>query len=289
VFTGTLIRRMTGALLTCVLAATTLPACTPASDGLPAGVEVTLLQLRSDVADRQAQVRVRNGSDQPFTVGEVSVTDPRFEKPAIRVVDRTTTLAPGASVDVRIQLGPVDCARSDDADATLTLRYTTAGTEHTGTTTIHEQFPFLAALHTAGCLQERIGDVANVSFGAFTPSAAGVPAGLDVTLTPNGSSGDTPRLIRIHETNLLRFAADAGSFPIDLSGTTAPQTVTLPLVPARCDPHAVQEDKRGTVFRVDVALDGTDGSFDLAASPELRAALLTWVAGWCGYGAAPAK
>jgi hypothetical protein len=29
---------------------------------------------------------------------------------------------------------------------------------------------------------------------------------------------------------------------------------------------------------------GRDGSFDVAASPELRGEILGWIADWCGFG-----
>ena len=42
----------------------------------------------------------------------------------------------------------------------------------------------------------------------------------------------------------------------------------MPLVPFRCDPHAVQEDKRGTIFDVRVEVDGEPGEIELAAAEE---------------------
>ena len=66
--------------------------------------------------------------------------------------------------------------------------------------------------------------------------------------------------------------------------TPTPTTVHLPLVPLRCDPHAVQEDKRGTVFNVEVELDGEPGLVQVAATEDMRGRILTWVADWCGFG-----
>jgi hypothetical protein len=60
-------------------------------------------------------------------------------------------------------------------------------------------------------------------------------------------------------------------------------TVELPILPARCDAHAVQEDKRGTVFRLLVEVGARPGSFDLAATPEMRGEILGWIAEWCGF------
>ena len=60
--------------------------------------------------------------------------------------------------------------------------------------------------------------------------------------------------------------------------------VVLPLVPLRCDPHVVQEDKRGTIFTIEVEIDGSKGAIELPAPEDLRGQILTWVAPWCGFG-----
>ena len=54
--------------------------------------------------------------------------------------------------------------------------------------------------------------------------------------------------------------------------------------PVRCDPHVVQEDKRGTIFDVRVELDGEPGQVELFVGEDMRGRILTWVAEWCGFG-----
>ncbi|MBN9225563.1 MAG: hypothetical protein ABS63_00480 [Microbacterium sp. SCN 70-27] len=292
-------RRVATAVLTGVVAVGLLSACEAGSvdptphptTTLPAGVTVTLTQLRSDVADRQAQVRIRNGATSPLEVGAVRVDDPRFTGPATRVVDRRTTLAPGATVDLRMQLAAVDCTSGDEAPSTVTIEYETPAGAGRSTVDAAEEFPFLAALHHRECIAERAGRVATTGFGAFTPSASGVPASLALVITPQ--EGDGPgalRIVDVRETNLLTFDGVSGGVLVidpavgEVRAGDAARTVVLPILPARCDPHAVQEDKRGTVFGVDVDLDGERAAFTIAASADLRAQLLTWVARWCGYG-----
>lgn len=278
----TVFRRTMSTALSCIVAACVLTGCGgPAPDPLSEGVDASLVQQRSDVAGRQAQLRIRNGSDSAVTIGEVSIADPRFVEPAQRVVDRTSVLAPGGSVDVRIQLAPVDCDAPDTATAILTLHYVVDGATGVGVAPVEEQFPFLTALHAAECLRERVDDVARITLGRFTPSPAGSPATLELVIA--GTDAGTLRVRDVRETNLLGFAGGEPQYAVDETGDA---NVALPLIPSRCDPHAVQEDKRGTVFRVDVALDDIEGSFDVAATPEMRADILSWVADWCGYGPA---
>lgn len=257
--------------------------CASAPSALPEGVSVSLLQLRSDVADRQAQVQVFNGSDEVLEIAELSVEDPRFARSAVRVIDRISELAPGGTTNVRVQLPAFTCPASGTA-STLTIGYTHRAQQAVASVPLAEGIPFLAAMHERECFGARLAEIVEVSLAGFEPSAAGEPAGLLLSLVP---SGDGSAVIRgIHQTNLLTFAGGVAVFPIEAHVDTgaAPQTLALPLLPWRCDPHAVQEDKRGTVFRIEAEVEGAAGQIELAASPELRGTLLGWVASWCRFG-----
>ena len=264
---------------------------TPPSTGdasptdLPAGVTVAVTQLRSDVADRQAQVQVRNGSDAPIEIGAVRLDDPRFAAPANRVVDRTSTLAPGAAVNVRVQLAGPACDAPDEATSTVTIDFATADDRGTATAPAAEVFPFLAELHRRDCVAEEVAAVADIGLSGFAPSPPGRPATLLLTIDPVPGADAELALTGIRETNLLTYTeADGGALALDVTlagGRRDAQAIALPLLPARCDPHAVQEDKRGTVFTLDVLLDGEVGQVTLAADADLKAELLAWVTAWC--------
>jgi len=68
---------------------------------------------------------------------------------------------------------------------------------------------------------------------------------------------------------------------LTVDGRSQTSAVTLTLVPARCDPHAVAEDKRGTVFPLRVSVDGTSGTVYVAADAEVKAALYDFVRAAC--------
>lgn len=262
---------------------------TPTPSGLPGRVTVAITQQRSDVADRQAEVQIHNGTAGAIRVGAVRLDDPRFSAPATRVIDRTSTLAAGATANIRVQLPEVACEEdATAATSTVTIDYEVDGRAGTGTADAAELFPFLDAIHVRECVAASVTAIADVGLGAFTPSPAGSAAALELTVVPTSADAGEVVLTGIRETNLLSFAgAEDGSLPLGIAAPGADrraQTVTLPLVPARCDPHAVQEDKRGTVFTIDVVLRGQEGQFTLAADADLRAQLLAWVTQWCGYG-----
>ena len=261
-------------------------------DGLPAGVTVELQQLRSDVAARQAQVVVSNGTDETLVVGELLVDDPRFGGSIGRVNARASTVGPGRSVGVRVQLPPVACGEAVDPDAataTLVVDYTLGDARGHATEPLEDPLGFVPPLHERECRVVLLSQAADLAFTGFAPSPAGQPAALELTVTPTGAGGGGIRSIQT--TNLLTFDAGAGApaddYPVGLElaeGDTEPVVISLPLVPLRCDPHAVQEDKRGTIFDLDVTIDGEEGEIELAASEEMRGQILTWVAEWCGFG-----
>lgn len=274
-----------------LLAATTLAGCTDAStsggaspDGaLPDGITVGLIQLRSDVAAGEAQVRIVNASDAPVEIGTVEIADARFADAATRTdPDRTTTVRPGATVDIRIGLPRMAC---DEADGEPTARLELAASGEVVEAPVDDLLGVIAPLHARECRAERLDRAVHLEMRTFRPSSPGEPAELELAMEPTGRAAAT--VVAIQPTNLLMFdgtdaAGDALAIGLRVEeGSTEPVVTALPIVPARCDPHAVQEDKRGTVFTIEVELDGEPGEVEVAASPELRARILSWVTQWC--------
>lgn len=266
------------------------PAATPdPTPTLPEGVTVELAQLRADVAPRQAQVRVLNGSDTPIMVRDVRVDDPRFDGPAIRLIaDRASTIRPGGMVDIRVQLPSVDCTAPDDAEAQVVLELVGESSSAEVTVPAPDALGFVAPLHARECLQERMADAAKLAFTGFQPSPPGEPAALELTVTPTGAGEAT--VVGLERTNLLEFAGSSAQEELHplgltiLATDTEPVVVQIPLLPFRCDPHAVLEDKRGTIFDVRVEHEGESGEFTLFVGDEMRGRILTWVGDWCGFG-----
>jgi hypothetical protein len=257
------------------------PTATLTPGPLPDGVTVELVQLRSDVAAGQAQVMVTNGTDAAIEVGAVAVDDPRFDGPAERVLERTSRIQPGTTTGIRVQLPGPDCPGGDGAP-TVTLDID--GAE--ATAPIADADDFVAPLHVRECRAALLAAAADVEFTDFVPSDAGTPADLELTIAPTGDA--EAAITAIARTNLLTFeGADDDLYALDVdvaAGDAEPIVLHLPLVPFRCDPHAVQEDKRGTVFDLVVEVPGDDGHIELAASEDMRGRILTWVTRWCGYG-----
>ena len=195
---------------------------TEAATALPAGVTVAVTQLRSDVADRQVEVQVHNGSDEAIEIGAVSLDDPWFAAPATRVVDRTSTLAPGRTVNVRVQLADVVCDGTATPGATVTFAYTQGDRAGTASAAAGEVFPFLDALHRRECVAARTAAAADVTWSAFTPSEAGAPASLELSIVPRSGAAAAVVLADVPPCKTVagvpaRIVGDAGcSAPSDM-------------------------------------------------------------------------
>lgn len=271
--------------LTAVLA---LAACTPqpietreTPAALPPGVQVELFQLRSDVAERGAQVRVVNGSDEDLAITRLTFADDWFAGAAVR--DRASTIAAGRTVDLRFALPPSACDGEPDA-RTSRVTFQLAG-GGTATVEVADPLGFTALLHEKECLAADLAQVATLEWARFTPSAAPAPAALTLEAAPAGGT-EQAELIEVQTTNLLKFGDQPTPLELQrtIDGADAATDVTVPIVPLRCDPHAVMEDKRGTVFNVQVRVDGTEGAVEVAAPEQMRGEILRWVADWCGFG-----
>ncbi len=273
------------ALAVLPVAACAAPVATPT---LPDGVTVAIVQLRGDVAARQAQVQLTNGSGDAVVVGDVRVEDPRFDGPAGRVIDRVSTVPAGGRVDIKVQLPAVSCPAPAGAVPEVVLELGEGESAAPVRAVMEDPLGFIAPLHERECRAQALSDAAAIAFTGFEPSAAGEAATLELTVTPRG--GRPATIVAVQATNLLDFgpATVDGAFPIELDlergARTEPIVLDVPILPFRCDPHAVQEDKRGTIFDVRVELDGEPGEIELFVGDELRGRILTWVADWCGFG-----
>lgn len=275
-------------LATLLVAALTVTACAPSSPeptDLPEGVAVELIQLRSDVVDRAAELRLQNGSDDDLVVTRLSLTDPRFAEPIVR--EKRSVVSAGRAVDMRVELPSVACqADGEVGPSTLEMEYEVDGRIAVAEASVPDSLAFIPLLHQKECLRDSVSRVATLSWGAFEPSDAGAPAHLTLDIVPAGGAGSA-RIETVETTPLLIFDA-AGAAPfgvgVEVEGSGPPEQVRVPLVPLRCDPHAVMEDKRGTIFDVTVALGDTTGVVEVAAPAEVKGEILAWVADWCGFG-----
>ncbi|MET0842588.1 MAG: hypothetical protein ABWY23_01975 [Mycetocola sp.] len=283
-------RRWTTPLLVaaCAVVLPALAACAvPASAGLPDGVTVDVLQGRTDYTSGTLVIRIVNESAEELLVSSASLDAPGFAEPA--TWDRGTTVRAGTTVDLRAAVPEQDCTQ---ASGRPRVELTTGAGDRRTTVTVEAADPLgtLERLHGTGCIATLVDRVAQISVGPPVVEGVGTAsvAVLPLSLAPTGADGSV-ETAGIGSTPLLRPAQDAGGdgngWPVTLTvdAASAPVTVPLRIVPARCDPHAIAEDKIGTVLVISVTLsDGSTGDYRVTPPEDIREALLDFVREHCG-------
>jgi hypothetical protein len=256
-----------------------LTGCVASPPALPDGVTAVVMQQRSDVAERMAELRIHNGSEAALAFTGVRLDDSRFAS-AVQI-EREVQLEPGATSDLRFALPEPAC---DGGEVRRTLTLTGAdGSELVAD--LSDADDVTVGLHERECLLVEVERTARLAWTGFTASPPGEPATALLTATPTGE-GDPVLLAELRSTNLVRFAPKNGDrwrLGLALDAGSLETTIEVPLVPQRCDPHVVQEDKRGTIFTIEVA-EPRAGTVEVPMPVELKAQVLTWVADWCRFG-----
>ena len=284
-------RRLPAVLATLALAAAALSGCALQPGGsldAPDGVRVSVYQPRPDVPKNRMAIQVHNDGDEPVTVTSAELLSSIFTDELVWGPGRTATVAPGYAVDLRIDVpAQADCS-GVEPELTAVFGWTIGDRSGTSSVTPDDPFDLLDLLHDAACLIVSVDEVATLTATSLdVPSQLPAPADLVIAVEPTGADG-TVTLDTIHSTTLLNPAGPDGIGVPELSLGVAidkdgPVEVRIPIVPNRCDAHALAEDKIGTRMPLYVtAPDGSTGRFVLAASEELRMQMYAFYSSYCG-------
>jgi hypothetical protein len=257
----------------------------------PAGVSVSVLQYRLDYAIRHMQIKVTNGSKTPITVSGVRLASKSFTADAVWMAKGASDsylINPGDSTDFPVALAPSACP-GDPATQTGTvqvnLRQSNGTTVRTTPLPARDPFGSIGQVHSEDCRRTAafaIADIVLVNPLRTRTVGKQLVGELDLRLTPSGKPG-TLELNSIGGTTLLD-PPDGVAWQIhrSVSAATGPQTVTLELHPARCDPHAIAEDKLGSVLPLNLNVDGgANGIVTVPAVPDLRNQIQNFVQAAC--------
>jgi hypothetical protein len=260
---------------------------TPAEVAAPAGVSVSVLQYRSDQAVRRIQLKVRNDGTAPVTVIGASLTAPGFVGDAAwtsRGGPDDATIGPGEATDLPAALpAEVTCAntpRPGSATARLRLRGTAATSRPLPVT---DPYQALTTVYARDCLQQSAAQVAGIQL-VEPLRTEGRRTFLDLRLTPTGRPG-TLTVESARSTTLLD-PPDGDRWTLDatVGASSGVVTTSLELQPARCDPHAIAEDKLGTVFSLTLHVNqDASGVVEIPAGTKLRGEIQNWVMRACGF------
>ena len=285
-----LTRRRLAIALVAAVAAAGLASCAPraadpsAAPQLPEGLAVSVQQGRLDVPQGRLVVHLENAGE-PVTVTSLEIRSPALE-PGMRRDDPFELDADDA-IDVRLDLTPSVCDGDPGAiEIALDVR-TADGAEHSGALAPDDPFGTMARIADADCLAESVAAVAAITMPERLRSEGTGPARrawVDVQVEPAASGTGTLGIDGVSATTLLG-AEDGLDWPLDLdvAAGDAAFTIELAVRPARCDAHALADDKRGTILPFAVATgDGREGRLELPAGDALKSDLYGYYAERCG-------
>lgn len=253
----------------------------------PDGVTARVYQTRSDVAASAFEIQVHNGSPTDVTVTRAVLRSSHLSEPA--VYDRSTRIPAGATVDLKVALPPVACAdptTATDEAATVDLALSAGSQSSQVTLAAPDSLGQLARIAEVGCFAQRVSQVVT-----FEPPGSPLRSGDVLTLlfrvVPTGTPGSV-RLVRTGPTTLLTPADGSGRASpaqrvgLTVSQASAPGLIRLRYRPARCDAHALAEDKQGTLLPLRVATAGSRGQVTLPVDASLRSLIQREVGRICG-------
>lgn len=263
----------------------------PSATASPAAatpLAVDVYRTRSDPATGRIQISVENRGEDAIRVVRAELTSPALAEPLTR--DGDTVIPPGARRDLPVALTPPRCP-TDDASllATITLQQPDGSRVNVPTEATDRLGQWRDWLDVE-CFAVAVLEQVELSLERAPERdllTGGVTARIGLTVVVRGRNG---------EGDSLSFGAMSGTpllSPIAGTDSTTPPaapapgaTVRIPsdVAPARCDPHAIAEDKQGTLFPLAVTLGDEEGRVVVAASDAVRADIYAAITAACGNG-----
>ena len=263
-------------------------------------------QLRDNYSQQIIAVQLTNNTAGPLTVLSAGVASPLFSgtiewQPTPAGIE----LPPGQTKILPAQLRAPACGiRTAPADGGAAVELRFAGSSGTGpattapattvrATTVPAPDPYgvLERNNAEMCLAEAAAAVAGLRLEPeLEVSADAQSAMLILSITPrstpgalNPGSAGTLTINGIDGTTLLEEDQSAPwprSVSVYAGGPS--QQFRLGIRPARCDPHAIADDKVGTLLPLRVSAGGRDGVLKVDAGAPLRGRIYEFITTACG-------
>jgi hypothetical protein len=308
----TLLRPLTALLLLATTASCSAPSpgasatptasATSPSAAQPVAAEIS--QFRDNYSKQIIEIQLTNNTTASLTVLGAELTSPLFSSGIIwRPTDGGVELPPGQAKSLPAPLPAPDCtlgsasasAGGREGAATVSLRLAAiagpAG-QQPATAPAADPYGVLTRNNAEMCLAEAASAVAAFRLEPeLEVSADARTAVVRLTITPRNSGTGGPRTLtidRIDGTTLLEEDPGAPwprSVEVSSGGDgVGGQSAVLRLLirPARCDPHAVAEDKVGTLLPLRVRVGGREGVLKVEAGALLRGRIYDFVTSACG-------
>lgn len=271
----------------------------PVPDGVSAHLAVEVAQGREQYAEREVRLEVTNDSEETMTLISGALHADGFGPSHPTKEGRTLVLRPGTTRAVHVGLGEARCddprAEPGAAPPSATITLALGEGDDLGPATdvtvdeVGDPVGHLARNHEADCAVAAVAAGARLAVDADVPveTRDGELTALVTLRIEPVDGGPKVTLDRIAGTTLMSNPDPSG----DASGWVGPDLagqdsgeVVLAVVPARCDVHAVAEDKRGTFLPVSARVDGDPQQPVYVPMPDsARSDFYDFVADYCDW------
>ncbi|MET1065366.1 MAG: hypothetical protein ABWX85_10390 [Arthrobacter sp.] len=273
-----------------------VPAAAPTAAAPASPVTAEINQLRDDYSHQIIAIQLTNTTSDRLTVLGARLASPLYAG-AIewQATPGGIELPPGQTKALPAQLRAPQCgARTagpgEGAAVALQLAEST-GTRTAATVGATDPYGVLGRNNAEMCLAQAAAAVADIRLDPVLEVAADArSAVLGLAITPrhapgavNPDSTGTLTINRVDGTTLLD--EDPGvPWPrsVSVSAGGPSQHFRLGIRPARCDPHAIADDKVGTLLPLRVTAGGRDGVLKIDAGPLLRGRIYEFITTSCG-------
>lgn len=285
-----------------VVAAAVLSGCSPTAPADPGSlaqpgpvtvtdvaVTAEVYRSRIDPSRGGIQLSVRNDAAVPLTIVGARLESPALQQPIVR--ERTTVIGPGLTRDLALTLTAAACPADEPEppQAVLVVQLIDGSTAEVAVPTV-DRIGQWAEWVAAECFAAAVAERVQLTVRHDPTRDDGSLIGLLLDIAPrSGARGAEVALVSLSDTVLFGLvqAADgarvtSAPLPPEAAGGTAAASIPLLLTPARCDAHAIADDKQGTLFRVAVQVDGQPGVVTVVADDATRAALYDAYTRACG-------
>lgn len=264
-----------------VLLAGSLTACSgevlvqPAPDGIVVDIDQSRVLRKT----RLVFLRVHNDTDQQLTVASFRLTSPRFETVSWTGPE---DVGAGYEADLEFQMPRGGCG--EGIDAQVTIDYSIGDQRLRSTLRPDDVYGAATSFLDRDCAELTLAQAADLTLGDVTVSGAGRNSVLSLPIRVRPTGGRDDVVLRGFDSTVLFAQADGSDDQIDLPVTGDPFDLVMKVIPARCDPHALGEDKVGTLIPVQVKAPGLpdNSSFYLQIGAERRSAMFRFFGQYCG-------
>lgn len=260
-----------------------LASCTgdlPQHVPLPDGISLLSDQSRLHRKDREVFVRIQNSSGQSIHLEAFTLMSERI--PDVKWTGDEEIPA-GTEADLEYDMPKAACGEGFTPILRLTYRLGDGELQESDARA-DDRYGNISHAMDRDCAESTFAEAADLETGTPTIVGEGPDSVLElpVTMTPTGKRDDV-RFGGFGSTVLFN-QAEGSPADVDVALTGRPFTTTMKVTPARCDGHALADDKVGRLFDVKVSGDGVgdNASFYLPLTTPQRTRFFDFYRFHCG-------